>query len=144
MPELTVAAPAGSHFDSEEVKTNRGTQSLGGVPILIWDDLDQALAFYGEDGIKTILDGTSLRVSFQGIARRMKAAGKDDDEIATAEINFKPGKRQVGAATPASRAAKAAKGAAEAFGEKGDLITKLMEKITAGDLSDEEVEALLA
>ncbi len=144
MPELTVAAPSGSAFIFESVKTKGGTQDLGDVPLLQWTDLDAATQYFGEDGIRQILDGTSLRVSYQGIARRMRAAGKTDDEIAQAEINFRPGKRAVGASTPASRAARAVKGAAETLGDKADLLTLLMKKISEGELTDEEIEAMIS
>jgi len=139
-----VAAPKGASFGFESVKTKGGTQDLGDVPLLQWDDLDAAITFYGEDGVKQILDGTSLRVSFQGIARRMRAAGKSDDEIAQAEMNFRPGKRAVGAATPASRAVRATKAAADKLGDKADLLTQLMKKVADGELTDEEIEAMIS
>ena len=96
---LTVTAPTGAEFVFDEVKTERGTKSLGEVPILVWRNVAAALTHYGEEGIGDILDGTSLRVSFQNIARRFKAAGKTDDEIAAAQVAFKPGKRS-GVSTP--------------------------------------------
>jgi hypothetical protein len=140
MPELQVAAPEGAHFDYEEVKTAKGASSLGNVPILVWDRLDAAREFYGEEAICDILDGTSLRVSFQNIARRLKIAQKSDEDIATAMVNFRPGKRQVGASTPASRAARAAKAATEKVG--GDAVEALLAKIASGELSAEDIEAL--
>lgn len=136
---LTVEAPDGSEFEMEEVKTNRGTRSLGQVPILVWNNLQRALEFYGEEGLCDILDGTSLRVSFQGIARRFAAAGKTVDEIAQAQINFRPGKRAVGVSTPASRAGNAAKKAAAALGDKADTITRLMERIAKGEVTDADL-----
>lgn len=130
---ITVTAPAGAHFEFDEVKTARGTQSLGEVPILVWDSVDAALSHYGEDGVREIFDGTSLRVSFQNMARRMKAAGKSDDEIASAEINFRPGKRQTGdRSTPASRAQKLARTAAEQAG--GDAVNAFLEKVLRGEI----------
>ncbi len=144
MSELSVQAPKGSHFAFESVKTKGGTEDLGEVPLLVWDDLDATVTFYGEDGVKQILDGTSLRVSFQGIGRRMRAADKTDDEIAQAQMNFRPGKRAVGASTPASRAARATKAAAETLGDKADILTELMKKVASGELTDEEIEALIA
>jgi hypothetical protein len=141
MPELQVAAPAGAHFEYEEVKTAKGAESLGSVPILIWDGLKEAVEFYGgEEAITDVLDGTSLRVSFQNIARRLKIAGKTDEEIADAMLKFRPGKRQVGASTPASRAARQAKAATEKVG--GDAVEKLLAKIAAGELSAADLEAL--
>lgn len=141
MPEMTVAAPNGAHFDFEEVKTAKGSESLGLVPILIWDDLDAAISHYTPEGVRDILDGTSLRVSFQNIARRYKAAGKSNDEIATAQVNFKPGKRAGGVSTPVSRASRAAKQAAEKV--DGDVVAALLEKIAKGELSESDLNALV-
>lgn len=142
MPELQIAAPSGARFEFEEVKTAKGAESLGHVPILIWDDLTAATAHYGEEGIRDVLDGTSLRVSFQNIARRFKANGKSDEEIAQAQINFKPGKRAGGVSTPASRAARLAKSATEKVGGS-DAIEKLLEKINSGEISADELTALV-
>ncbi len=139
---LTVTAPSGSHFEPEEVKTAKGTQSLGDVPILTWDNLDAAVQFYGEEGILAVCDGTSLRVSFQNIARRFKAAGKSDDEIAEAQVKFRPGKRAVGQSTPGSRAARQAKQAVEK-GANPEHLEKLLAKISAGELSNEDLAALI-
>jgi hypothetical protein len=142
MPSLTVEAPSGSHFESEEVRTAKGTQSLGEHPILVWDNLDAARAYYGDEGVKDILDGTSLRVSFQSIARRMTIAKKTDDEIAKAQIDFRPGKRQGGVSTPVSRAKRVAGEAAEKLGEKGDLVSAFLERVARGEISDADLEAL--
>ena len=125
-----------------EVKTAKGTESLGEVPILVWDDHSKAVANYGEEGVLNVLDGTSLRVSFQNIARRYKVAGKSDVEIQNAMISFKPGKRAGGVSTPVSRAARAAKSAAEKVGDQGDLVTTLLEKIAKGELSIEDLQSL--
>lgn len=138
---LTVSPPTGARFDSEEVKTAKGTQSLGDVPILVWEDLNAASTHYGVAGIIDMLDGTSPRVSFQGIARRMKAAGKTDDEIANAQIAFRPGKRTVGAETPKSKVRKAADAAAEKVGNP-DLISALMAKISSGEISAADLASL--
>lgn len=143
MEGVTVSAPAGAHFDFEEVKTAKGTQSLGEVPILVWDSLDAMVQYFGEEGVLAVADGTSLRVSYQNIARRFKAANKSNDEIATAQVGFKPGKRQVGASTPGSRAARLARTAVEKSGQS-EAIEKLLAKIAAGELSDEAIEALTA
>lgn len=144
MPELAIAAPDGAHFEFEEVKTAKGSESLGHVPLLVWDKLDAATSHYGEEGIRDVMDGTSLRVSFQNIARRYKIAGKTDDEIASAMIAFKPGKRQGGVSTPVSRASRAAKAAAEKVGDEGDLVTTLLEKIAKGELSADDLKSLIA
>lgn len=136
-----VPAPAGAHFDYDEVKTKRGEVSLGEVPILVWDDVDAARAYYGDEGLRDILDGTSLRVSFQSIARRMKTANKTDDEIAKAEVDFRPGKRAGGVSTPASRARAAAVKAAERV--DGDVIAQLLAKIASGEISEEDAKSLV-
>ena len=141
-PAVPLDTPEGAHFDREEVKTAKGTETLGEVPILIWDDQSKAVAYYTEEGILNVLDGTSLRVSFQNIARRLKVAGKSDVEIQNAMISFKPGKRAGGVSTPVSRAARAAKSAAEKVGDQGDLVTTLLEKIARGELSVADLESL--
>lgn len=135
-----VQAPAGSHFEFEEVKTLKGTKSLGEVPILVWDKMDAAVEHYTEEGVLNSLDGTSFRVSYQGIARRLRIQGKTDDDIAKAQLDFKPGKRAVGVATPSSRAAKAAKSAAEKV--DGDKIAAFLARVASGDISEEELATL--
>lgn len=139
VPALATAAPEGSHFEFEEVKTARGTQSLGDVPLLVWDDLDAAVVHYGISGVMDVLDGTSLRVSFQNIARRYKAADKSNDEIAAAQVAFRPGKRLAGS-TPKSRTVKAAGAAAEKVG--GDVIEQLLARVISGEISAEQLAAL--
>lgn len=140
---VTIAAPAGAHFEEDEVKTNRGQQSLGTVPILVWDDVQGARDHYTDEGIAAVLDGTSLRVAFQAIARRMKLQTKTDDEIAAVQIAYRPGKRAVGASTPVSRARKAADTAAEKLGAEGaDLLTTILGKIAAGTITAEELAIL--
>lgn len=139
---LTIAAPAGAHFSMEEVKTARGTQSLGEVPLLVWDDKDAFDAYYGDEAVLAIADGTSLRVSFQNIARRYTQAEKSMDEIAKAQIDFRPGKRQGGASTPASRASRLARTAVEKSSNSA-AIEKLLEKIASGELSDSDLAALV-
>jgi hypothetical protein len=128
MPELTINAPEGAHFNLEEVRTKNGTVSLGEQPILEWDSLDGAFAHYGQ-GVLLMVNGTSGKVSFQGIARRMAAAGKNWDEIATAQVAFKPGTKSIAPTTPQGRAAKAARSVAEKV--DGDALTKLLERIDA-------------
>ena len=143
MPELQITAPEGAHFDFEEVKTAKGQSSLGHVPILVWDDLEKARVVYGDAGITDVMDGTSLRVSFQNIARRYKIATKTDEEIAAAMVAFRPGKRTVGESTPSSRAARLAKTASEKVGGS-DAVEKLLAKIASGELSQEDLEALVS
>ena len=137
---LAVAAPEGSHFAFEVVNTAGKTKSLGEVPILTWDDIAAARATYGDQGILDVLDGTSLRVSYQSISRRLKIAGKSNDDIAKAQIEFRPGSRAVGASTPQSRAARGAKMAAEKV--DGDLLASFMAKVAAGEISEEELKLL--
>lgn len=141
---LTVTAPAGAHFEFEEVKTAKGTKSLGEVPILVWDDVDAMIAHYGKEGILNMADGTSARVSFQSIGRRFRSLegdkAKTDDQIAQAQIDFRPGKRQGGVSTPTSRAKRAAGTAAEKVG--GDAVAALLEQIATGKLTAADLEAL--
>ena len=138
---LTVSAPDGADFEYDEVKTAGGTQSLGNVPLLVWKDADKARAYYGDEGILAIMDGTSLRVSFQSIARRHKAAKKTDDEIAKAQIDFRPGKRVVGESTPQSRAKRAAGDVASKLSNP-ELLTTLLEKIKNGEISEADLASL--
>jgi hypothetical protein len=91
-------------------------------------------------------DGTSARVSYQSIARRGRGV-KDkegnvqtDDQIAAAQVAFKPGKRVGGVSTPQSRAKRAAGAAAEKV--DGDLVSALLAKIASGELSAADIEAL--
>lgn len=141
MGALNVTAPAGAHFEFELVRTAHGTKDLGEVPILVWDNEDLARECYGKEGITDILDGTSLRVSFQGIARRFRIAGKSDDDSAKAQIEFRPGKRAVGVSTPVSRAANAAKSAAAKV--SGDKIAEFLKLIADGKISEEDLAALV-
>lgn len=139
---LSKPAPDGAEFKLEEVKTARGTKSVGEVPILVWTDLEKAREFYGDEGITDILDGTSLRVSFQNIARRYASAGKSMDEIAEAQTKFRPGKRAVGVSTPASRAGNAARKAAEKVGDQAENITKFLERVARGEISEDQLKAM--
>lgn len=139
---LTKDAPDGAEFKPEEVKTARGTKSVGTVPILVWNNLERAREFYGDEGIMDVLDGTSLRVSFQNIARRYASAGKSMDEIAEAELKFRPGKRAVGVSTPVSKARNAAGRAAEKLGDNADNITAFLERVARGEISDDQLAAL--
>ena|SRR5437660_471734 len=140
---LTVQAPPGAHFEFRSVKTKHGTVDLGEVPILVWDKLAAMVSHYGEEGVLGTSDGTSLLVSFQGIARRMRQAGKTDDEIAKAEVEFKPGTREVGVSTPKSRAKNAAAKAAEKLGgTSGDTIAAFLEKVANGEISEADLAGL--
>lgn len=133
--QLTIAAPKGAHFDFDEVKTKNGTVSLGEAPILVWDSAEDMVSYYGEESILAMADGTSLRVSFQGIARRFRAAKKSDDEIAKAQIDFRPGKRVGGTATPGSRAARVAKTAVEKGIVDADALQRLLDRVAAGEIT---------
>jgi hypothetical protein len=137
---VSIQAPAGSHWEYDEVKTAKGTQSLGEVPLLVWDSVHAATAHYGEDGIKDIFNGTSLRVSFQAIARRGRAKGMTDDQIAEAQTKFRPGTRAVGQSTPVSRARNAANAAASKI--NGDIVAAFLAKVADGSITAEDMEAL--
>jgi hypothetical protein len=137
---LTLTAPSGSHFEFEEVKTSGGTKSLGDVPILTWDNLKGLIThFEGEEKVIDSLDGTSLRVAYQSIARRGRMANKSMDEIAKSQIDYRPGKR--GVSTPQNKAARAAKAAAEKV-DPG-MLEALLSKVASGELSQEELATLL-
>src|SRR5690606_646092 len=99
-----------------------------------------ALEFYGPADFQSIVLGGSLRVAFQSIARRMKQAGKTDDEIAQAQISYRPGKQAVGRTTPKSPARKGAEAAAEKVG--GDVVARLLERIANGEISPDDAAAL--
>ena len=144
MASVTVAAPAGSHFDFETVKDKQ--ENEWEVPMLIWDDFQKMVEYYGAEGILRIADGTSLRVVFQGAARRIMQAKEPGtvDDIAKAQVEYKPGERRGSTeATPATKAGRAAKKAADARPESADLIAKLLEKIANGEMSAEDLEALV-
>lgn len=114
--------------------------------MLIWDDFQKMTEYYGAEGILRIADGTSLRVVFQGIARRVMQAKEPGtlEDIAKGQVEYKPGERRgASESTPVSRAGRMARKAAEAKPESADLIAKLLEKIAAGDLSAEDLEALV-
>lgn len=144
MPELNISAPEGARFEFDEVKTAKGTQSLGEQPILVWEQVDAARAAYGDEGVLNILDGTSVRVSMQSIARRGALAKKTFDEIAKMQIDFRPGKRVGGKSTPESRAANSARKAATKLGAEGsDAIQALLEKVASGEVTQEQLAALL-
>lgn len=139
---LTLPAPDGAEFEMEEVKTARGTKSLGEVPILTWKSLERAREYFGDEGILDILDGTSLRVSYQNIARRYSQVGKTMDEIGTAQVNFRPGKRAAGVSTPVSRAGNAARRAAEKLGDQAENITAFLERVARGEISEDKLKEL--
>ena len=141
--ELTVAAPDGAHFEFSEVKTNRGTQSLGQVPILVWDDGNKAMEYYGHESFLAAFNNTGLRVPFQSIARRGRVSGKlDANAIAQEELEYKPGQVERAPSTAASRAKSAAAQAAEKLGEEGaDTLTTLMRKFASGELTLDDLKA---
>lgn len=140
--------PEGFYWDFDEVKTDRKQKSLGEVPILTAKDGEEGaqglMNKYGAQGICDIFNGTSGRVSFQAISRRLKLAGKSDEEIAAAQVAFAPGKRQGGQSTPVSRAANEAKNLAKKV--NGDAIAELLAKVASGqiDLRSLGIEAPLA
>lgn len=146
MPTLNVQAPEGAEFQFDEVKTDRGQKSLGELPILVWKDPAKAAAYYGDEGILNILDGTSVRVSMQSIARRKASTAEGGvtqqvlDDIAKAQVEFKPGSRASGPATPEARAQAAAKAAAKKV--NADAIGELLRKIASGEVSAETLRAM--
>lgn len=142
---LTLAAPDGAEWSFEEVKTDRGTSSLGKEnPVLVWKNLDKMRAHYGDEALLNIANGTSLRVSFQNIIRRGHAAGKTYNGIGQLQIDFKPGKRVVGESTPAGRVARQARAAIEASGVSEDSLSKLLEAIKSGKMSEADINALVS
>ena len=142
--ELTVQPPEGAEFVWGEVKTNRGTESLGQVPILRWTSVTAAVQFYGEEPALNALNDTGLKVPFQSIARRGRASGKlDANGIAQEQIDYRPGSRAAAASTPASRAKSAAAKAAETLGENGaDVLTTLLARIQRGEISADQLAQL--
>lgn len=143
---LTIQAPDGASFEFDEVKTDKGQRSLGEVPILKWNDVDKARAYYGDEGILNILDGTSVRVSMQSIARRKAQAAEGGvteevlNDIAKTQVEFKPGSRQGGQSTPESRAQRAAKDAAKKV--NGDAISELLAAIASGKIGADALRAM--
>lgn len=142
--------PPGFYFDFDEVKGDHGQKSFGKRPLLTVNE-DEAgvqglITFYGNEGVARIYNGTSGRVQSQSIARRVTQKGvkegwtdeKINDEIAKAQLEYRPGKRQGGQSTAASRAANAAKKAADKIG--GDAIAQMLAKVAA--MSPEERAAL--
>jgi hypothetical protein len=132
MGNLSYEAPAGSRWAWDEVKTGHGKESLGEAPLLEWESVEGIVGHYGVEGALAAINGTSLWVSYQGIARRMKIAGKSDDEIAKAVLDFRPGKRAVGNPTPVSRAKNAA--AAAASVANGDAIAAFLARVARGEV----------
>lgn len=138
-PETTAGAsqyslsnpPAGASFEYDEVKGDRGQKSFGQVPLLTWDEseagIQGAIAYYGPQGIARFVNGTSLRVSCQAIARRGKAKNLTDEQIALEQLNFRPGQRQSGQSTPASRAVNATRKATQKI--SGDSIAEFWAKM---------------
>lgn len=143
--------PPGAYFDFDEVKGDRGQKTLGTRPLLTWrenqEGLDGFIAFYGVEGGMRIPNGTSIRVTGQGIARRVtekaikEGWGTDNDRInnetAKLQLEYRPGKRQGGQSTAQSRAVAAAKKAAGKIG--GDAITSMLERVAA--MSEEQRSA---
>ena len=135
--------PPGATFEFATVKTDRGKTDLGQIPILTWgeteEDILNAIAFYGPEGISNILGGTSLRVSFQGIGRSAKEKAIEDptkaltdEQIADLQIKFRPGKREGGTSTPASRLANQTKRIAGKVNE--EVFAKLLAMVGEGKL----------
>jgi hypothetical protein len=144
--------PPGFKWDWDEVKGDHGQLSFGQRPILTALDGEEGgqglLKFYGWDGIARIYNGTSGRVQFQGVDRRITQKGKkegwDEDKInaicAEEQLKYRPGKRASGQSTAQSRAAAAAKKASGRIG--GDAIASMIERVAK--MSEEERNALAA
>lgn len=144
--------PKGASFDWDEVKGDRGQKSLGNRPLLTWEESESGIAgaieYYTAEGVARIVNGTSVRVTAQSIARRTVEKGLkegwDDDkinnEIARLQLEYRPGKRQGGQSTAQSRAANAAKKAAGKI--SGDAIATLLDRVASA--SPAELEALRA
>lgn len=143
--------PPGFYFDWDEVKGDHGQKSFGQRPLLSVHETPEGvqgmITFYGNEGVARIYNGTSGRVQAQGIARRVTLKGQKatppwsdeqiNNEIAKAQLEYRPGKRQGGQSTAQSRAVNAAKKAAGKI--SGDALAGLMEKIAG--MSDAEREA---
>lgn len=138
--------PPGFYFDLDEVKGDHGQTSYGKRPLLtVNEDVEGAkalLAFYGDEGTCRFYNGTSGRVQFQGVARRVTVKGKKEgwsdekinETIAEEQLKYRPGKRAGGQSTAQSRAVAAAKKAAGKV--SGDALAGLMERIAS--MTDEQ------
>lgn len=138
--------PTGFYFDWDEVKGDHGQVSFGKRPLLtVNEDPEGAKAlyeFYGNEGVARFYNGTSGRVQFQGVARRVTAKGKKEgwsdekinEEIAKQELEYRPGKRAGGQSTAQSRAVAAMKKAAGKI--PGDALAGLMDRVAA--MTDEQ------
>lgn len=137
----TVAAPAGSHFETEEVAVKGGTEKFES-PILIWDNTEKMLEHFGEEGVLAMADGTSFRVAYQAIARRGKLKEKAVEETMQLMIDYKPGKRSGATSTPANKTARQAKELVDKNPEAADEVQKLMAAIASGKISIADLKAI--
>lgn len=138
---LTVSAPAGSHFDIEEVATKGGAEKFQ-APILVWDTTEALVEHLGEQGVIDMADGTSLRVAYQAAARRGHTKGKTFDEIATDQISYKPGKRSGASSTPQNKTARMAKELVDKNPEAADEVQKLLAGLASGKFSLDDLKAM--
>lgn len=138
---LTVAAPTGSHFEIEEVATKGGAEKFE-APILVWDTTDALVAHLGQQGVLDMADGTSLRVAYQAAARRGHTKGKSFDEIAQAQIEYKPGKRSGASSTPQNKTARMAKELVDKNPEAADEVQKLLAGLASGKFSIDDLKAI--
>ena len=79
-------APEGATWSKEPVK--EAGYELD-ICLLVWQDLEKATQYYGADALVGLLDGTSLRVNFQGIARRAKSI----PEAMAQQLAYRPGRK---------------------------------------------------
>jgi hypothetical protein len=138
---LTVKAPDGAHFEIEEVATKGGTEKFE-APILVWDTTPALVAHLGEEGVLAMADGTSLRVAYQAAARRGHTKNKSFDEIAQAQVEYKPGKRSGASSTPQNKTARMAKEVVDKNPEAADEVQKLLAAIAAGKFSIDDLKAM--
>lgn len=132
--DVGIPAPDGAHWELEDLSTAQGKESLGEVPMLVWDTFSGCVAHYTEEKVMDTLNGSSFRNTYQGIGRRLKVAGKSNAEIAQAILDWKPGLRA--AQSPETRAKRAAADATKVVG--GDAIALLLKRIARGEISVDE------
>ncbi len=138
---LTIAAPAGSHFEIEEVATKGGAEKFE-APILIWDTTEALVAHLGEEGVIAMADGTSLRVAYQAAARRGHTKGKSFDEIAASQVEYKPGKRSGASSTPQNKTARMAKELVDKNPDAAEEVQKLLAGLASGKFSLDDLKAM--
>jgi len=142
---LTVAAPSGAHFRISKVGPKGGAKTA--MPVLTWDNLDACVSFMGEEAAVLGLSG-GLTSKYREIARQGAADGKTQDEVAMAQIEYRPVAKAPRAKTKpaATRIRVAARAMARAFTkEQAAVVAVLLEDLAAGKtvIETEEEVALL-